>query len=121
MIDDYLIMWYIINRNILYKDVLIMKMNILTAYYNKSYEYLEKYLPYKPELKLTNAKKYDGKISIRSGKVVSISLSKFNLYVNPAWMDNEDLEEIIDTICHEFAHFYFWKHSKENEELTKKF
>lgn len=94
-------------------------MNILTAYYHVSYDILKEYLPYKPELKLTNAKSYYGRIYYNRGENGTIHLSKFNLYVRPEWIEEEDIEEIIDTICHEFAHIHFRRgHSEDHQKLT---
>lgn len=94
-------------------------MNILTVYYYKSANILKEYLPCIPELKLTNAKGYYGKIHCKSNNEFTIKLSKFNLDCGPIeWWDKEDVEELIDTISHEFAHMSFWDHGENHSELT---
>lgn len=97
-------------------------MNILTAYYYISAHYLKEYLPCIPELKLTDAKTYYGKIYIRDNEYKTIALSKWNLDCGPAkWWDNEDFEELIDTICHEFAHMYYWEHGENHAKIKEAF
>lgn len=94
-------------------------MNILTAYYYASYSYLKDYIEELPELKLTNAKTYYGRIYKKSGEITAIALSKHNLEVSPALIEQDDIELIVETICHEFAHISHWEHSEEHEELTQ--
>ena len=95
-------------------------MNILKAYYEVAYELLKEHLPVKPELILSNAKGYDGKIVLGNGKVI-IKLSKWNLEVSDWLIDEEDINEIVDTICHEFAHMFFWNHDDDHKGLTNAF
>lgn len=97
-------------------------MNILTAYYYASAECLREYLPCIPVLKLTNAKTYYGKIYEENGEFKAIALSKWNLDCGPInWWDKEDIDELIDTICHEFAHMLCWGHGDEHTKITKEF
>ncbi len=97
-------------------------MNILTTYYYISAQYLKEYLPCIPELKITNAKTYYGKIYVSNGEYKAIALSKWNLDCGPIeWWDDEDFDELIDTICHEFAHMFFWKHGEDHSKLTESF
>lgn len=96
-----------------------MRMNMLTVYYYKSAHILKEYLPCIPELKLTNAKTYCGRIYKSGGRFRAIALSKWNLDCGPiSWWDKEDIEELIDTIAHEFAHMTFWEHGERHSELT---
>jgi predicted SprT family Zn-dependent metalloprotease len=95
-------------------------MNILTAYYHISYDILKEHLPFKPELKLTNAKGYYGKIIMENGNA-EIILSKWNLEVSEYLIEEEDIDEIIETICHEFAHMFFICHDEDHAELTNAF
>lgn len=96
-----------------------MKRNLLDDYYYTIANILKDYVPTIPELKITNAKTYMGKINFIDGEFKTISLSKWNLYVSDWLIDQEDIAEIIDTICHEFAHMYYWEHSKDHEEATE--
>ncbi|MCT4606653.1 MAG: hypothetical protein N4A64_11220 [Marinisporobacter sp.] len=96
-------------------------MNILRAYYIVAGEILEKhgFISYVPQLKLTNAKSYYGKIHREiDGYFSSISLSKHNLDAG-AWIDEEDIHDILDTISHEFAHMDFWEHDEKHSKLTR--
>ena len=88
------------------------------------------YIPYVPELRLNYAKSYFGKIhkSIiiyengEKDEVFNyIALSRFNLYLYEGWWRDEDYEELVDTICHEFAHMLAWDHGDRHASLTKKF
>jgi hypothetical protein len=81
---------------------------MLTAYYYTCVDILKDHLPTIPELKLTNAKGYDGKIKYENGEY-TVYLSKFNLFVSDFHINQEDINEIVDTICHEFAHMFFWE------------
>ena len=95
-------------------------MNIITKYYNYACCLLEDFIPYVPELRLTNAKKYCGQFDKR-GQYPVIRISKWN-HVDEMWlMDNEDHLEIIDTICHELAHTIEMKHTDFHEKATKAF
>lgn len=97
-----------------------MNMNMLTAYYIISTDILKEHLPTIPELKLTNAKGYYGKIHRENGKVKYIALSKYNLDCGRIdWWEDEDIDDLINTICHELAHMLFWDHSTEHTETTK--
>jgi predicted SprT family Zn-dependent metalloprotease len=35
--------------------------------------------------------------------------------------DEEDIHELIDTICHELAHTLYWEHGEEHTEITELF
>ncbi len=96
-------------------------MNVLKTYYYISAQYLKECLPYIPELKITNAKTYYGKIYVSNGKYI-IALSKWNLDCGRIeWWDNEDFDLLIETICHEFAHMFFWNHGEDHSRLTEDF
>jgi hypothetical protein len=95
-------------------------MNIMKKYYHDACCILKDFLPFIPELQLTNAKTYCGRIELRNGKQI-IRLSKWN-HVDALWlMDDEDHIEIIDTICHELAHTIEMKHCKWHDEVTQAF
>ncbi|MCT4584093.1 MAG: hypothetical protein N4A54_04125 [Peptostreptococcaceae bacterium] len=97
-------------------------MHIITAYYYACADYLKEYLPCIPKLKLTNAKTYYGRIYIKNGEFESIALSKWNLDCGRSeWWDKEDIDILIETICHEFAHMSIWEHGKDHDELTRLF
>lgn len=97
-------------------------MNILTTYYYVSAGYLKEYLPCIPKLKLSNAKGYYGQIEHNGNNEFTIRLSKWNLDCGPIhWWDEEDINELIDTICHEFAHLLFWEHGENHTKATKEF
>lgn len=36
------------------------------------------------------------------------------------WSQN-DIDDLIDTVCHEIAHFYYWKHNSAHKELTEEY
>lgn len=95
-------------------------MNYMKAYYYKSAEILKEYLPCIPKLQLTYAKGYYGEIQIDNSNCI-IRLSRHNLYVSDWLRDNDDIDELIDTICHEFAHLLFWNHNEEHAKTTKAF
>jgi hypothetical protein len=105
------------------------KKNVLKFYYDYCYEVLKNCLgiKYKPELKLTYAKGYDGQIKRVKYKhnneyvYVSISLSRFNLYVSDWLIEECDIMDIIDTICHELAHIRVWEHGDAHNELTDRY
>lgn len=97
-------------------------MHLITKYYNYSAKVLDEYLPMIPEVKLTEAKSYYGKITRRNGKFTRISLSKWCLDAgSPHMWDKDDYEDLIDTICHEFAHMFYWEHGDNHTNLTEKF
>lgn len=70
-------------------------------------------------MKLSNAKSYFGKIEVSEDDMV-IRLSKWNLDAGK-WAEQEDIDEIIDTICHEFAHIYCWEHDAAHKAMTNAF
>ena len=99
-----------------------MNMSILTAYYYIAADILKEYLPSIPEFKLSNAKGYYGQIEYKGNDEFLIRLSKWNLDCGPIhWWDEEDIHELVETICHEFAHIIYWEHGKEHTELTEVF
>lgn len=89
----------------------------LKVYYYKCADILKDYLPYIPQIQLTNAKGYMGQIVKKSDTIV-IRLSKWNLDCGRFW-EQEDIIELIDTICHEFAHMFFWEHGEDHTKMTK--
>ena len=96
--------------------------NMLRVYYDLSSKCLEEYLPCIPRLKYSNAQSYLGKISrLREGIYKTITLSEFNLITDERLMDEEDTQEILDTIAHEFAHMTYWKHGEEHTALTQSY
>lgn len=108
-----------------------MKKFMEKVYY-KCGEILKKgeYIDVIPDLKLTNAKSYYGKIrrdffinEYGEKEVVYefIALSRFNLYVDPSFYEEEDYYELIETICHEFAHMHSFRHDKRHFNITKMF
>ena len=104
-------------------------MNILRKYYKICAEILKEELPLVPPMKLTNAKSYRGQITktIKTfddkteSYEITIQLSKFNLYASDFCIRDEDIEQIIKTICHEFAHLTQWNHSWEHDYLIQKY
>jgi len=98
-------------------------MNILKLCYNLSTKYLTEYLPNIPELKITNAITYNGRAykNIKTNIVHTVALSKHNLYISPSFIEEEDVNNIIETICHELAHVLYFDHSEKHKELTESF
>jgi hypothetical protein len=98
------------------------KPSLITMYYHISFDYLKDFLPNKPKLELTPVKKYCGQICFdEKGNAFKIKISTWN-HINGGWlMDREELEEIIDTICHEFAHMIERKHGENHEYITRTF
>jgi len=93
-------------------------MNIITKYYRMACLWLKDFIPYTPDLKLTNAKSYMGQLDIKNQVIY---ISKFH-HVDVLWlMDSEDRCEIIDTICHELAHTIVPRHDDLHERATKAF
>lgn len=94
-------------------------MKITTKYYRMACWWLLKdFIPYTPDLKLTNAKSYMGRINIKNQV---IRISKFH-HIDALWsMDNEDRYEIINTICHELAHTIIFQRDNLHRRLTKAF
>lgn len=101
--------------------------------YYKCGEILENgdFIPYIPCLKLNYAKTYFGKINKAKYMRVDtkeiyekfnyIALSRFNLDMCDGWWSNEDYDELLDTICHEFAHMLAWEHGKRHTNITEIF
>jgi hypothetical protein len=102
---------------LLRREISMTGNQIIRAYYAAAAYILRKHMPYIPKLKLTNAKKYYGQIwHTETG--YRVDLSSWNLAVNSNLIDRDDIGEIIDTICHEFAHMTHWEHGKDHDELT---
>lgn len=93
-----------------------MRTSVLTDYYYICANILRDYLSIIPKLQLTDAKTYYGRICVTTNSV-TIRLSRWNLDCGCFW-EEDDYNELIDTICHEFAHLYFWEHGKEHDETT---
>lgn len=95
-------------------------MNYMEAYYYKSAEILKEHLPCIPKLQLTYGKSYYGRIQVSTDNII-IRLSRHNLFVSEWLRDQEDIDELLDTICHEFAHLLFWNHDEDHKETTQLF
>jgi len=96
-----------------------MNTSVLTDYYYICADILKDYLPCIPKLKLTNAKGYYGQIQYDGNNEFTIRLSKWNLDCGKRkYWDDEDIDELIDTICHEFAHILYWKHGTKHTDTT---
>ena len=106
-----------LNYKVLMKDVYEMCGKILKE---------EGEIDFLPELKLTYAKGYYGKITvgqhIPSKKIISIviKLSRYNLDCGKLWK-KEDINRLILTICHELAHMIYFDHGKDHSRLTRKY
>jgi len=69
-----------------------------------------------PTLEITNAKTYMGKIDRNrtSQKYLKVKISRLHC-------DEENHIEIINTICHEFAHMEYWEHGEEHTKLINNY
>lgn len=96
--------------------------NIIRVIYNQVSEILKDSVKAVPKLEITNAKTYFGSISFDGMKFNKICISKYELdcYNINSWKQS-DFDEMIDTICHEFAHEYTWTHGKKHARLTEEF
>lgn len=95
-------------------------MHILREYYNLCAEILKEDLTLVPPMFISNAKTYNGQIEMIGNRIDCIKLSKYNLGSGFA-LEDEDVEQIVETICHEFAHITIWNHSIEHSNLTRKY
>lgn len=95
-------------------------MHILREYYNLCAEILKEDLVLVPPMFISNAKTYNGQIEKTGDTIDCIKLSKYNLGSGFAFED-EDVEQMVETICHEFAHMIEWNHSPKHSNLTRKY
>jgi len=102
-------------------------MNIMKKYCYYAIEILKDCLPIRPEVQITEAKKYAGRCIVKRIKYqnrivkATIRLSSYCHMDVPCLMSYEDHIEIIDTIAHELAHIFIISHCKEHTELTNDF
>jgi len=102
-------------------DINMDKQTELRGYYNLLADILK--LPYVPELIITEVEAYIGK-SYRTNRVIKqIELSAYHLWSgNYATRARKEVtEELIETICHEFAHIKYFEHGKAHTDLTQNY
>lgn len=64
-----------------------------------------------PKLEIVSVKRYRGQIEKRGKTFIKIKISRLDF-------DTENNTDIINTICHEFAHMEYWEHGEEHTNLT---
>lgn len=96
--------------------------NIIRFFYWKIAAILKNHLKQIPALSISNSRDYYGKICLENNKFTKIYISKNGLdcYDFSKWK-KEDVDELIDTICHELAHEFSWEHDELHDRYLKKF
>ena len=84
-------------------------------------DWLNTWLSHKPELTVTNAKTYIGKIWAieHEGKPLIDTEHPCRIFLSQYNARALGELELVDTICHELAHIEHWEHTEEHKELTK--
>ena len=98
------------------------RRGLLQYYYREVTKALDEFLPYIPVLQLTYAMGYRGRTySYNRGEVCyKIALSRVRLDMGRNYT-KKDIERIVEVICHELAHIFYWEHGEDHKRLTDSF